>query len=342
MRQLARFNTNHDDLVHGLTYDFYGKRLVSCSSDQKLKVWEYHDTKGSWELVEGWKAHEASIVKACWAHPEFGQIIASCSFDRTVRIWEESQASGEHHATGPPHRRWVERSRLVEAKGAVLDIAFAPHHLGLKLATISSDGCFRLYEAMDVVNLSQWTLMDEVVVGGVEVCESGGIRDPIQEGYCLAWCQTRFSPPQLAIGCGLENMVKILRNDSNDASRWAFREVLSGHEGVIHSVAWAPNPGRAYELIATACKDRRVRIFKLSEHTPMADPVVGEAANSQSQTTTDVSPLVSSIPDLPFAYHITMIASLPDHRAEVWQVDFNVLGTVLASSGDDGKVRLFK
>ncbi|KAJ9075728.1 epoxide hydrolase, soluble (sEH), variant 4 [Entomophthora muscae] len=213
---------------------------------------------------------------------------------------------------------------------------------------------------MDVVNMSQWTLMDEVIVGAVGICESGGVRDPIQEGYCLAWCQSRFGPPQLAIGCGPDNTVKILRSDPNSPSHWSFKEALPGHEGVIHAVSWAPNPGRTHELIATACKDRRIRIFKLSDHPPHADPVVGSVAGGSiyfgspfgenppvidSQlSTNDTSPQIasSSISEQPFLYHVSLVATLPDHRAEVWQVDFNILGTILASSGDDGKVRLFK
>jgi nucleoporin SEH1 len=106
MQQVNRFETNHEDLVHDIAYDFYGRRLVTCSSDQKLKVWDFNETTG-WELNDSWKvsqcdrtvqlrlittmvqAHDCSILKVCWGHPEYGQIIASCSFDRSVRIWEE-------------------------------------------------------------------------------------------------------------------------------------------------------------------------------------------------------------------------------------------------------------
>ena len=38
-----------------------------------------------------YKAHDCSIVKVTWAHPEFGNVFASCSFDRTVKIWEENE-----------------------------------------------------------------------------------------------------------------------------------------------------------------------------------------------------------------------------------------------------------
>lgn len=30
---LASFPLNHDDFVHDVSYDFYGKRLATCSSD---------------------------------------------------------------------------------------------------------------------------------------------------------------------------------------------------------------------------------------------------------------------------------------------------------------------
>lgn len=208
--------------------------------------------------------------------------------------------------------------------------------------------------------MSQWTLMDEVTVGGTGTCESGGVQDPIQEGYCLAWCHSRFSPPQLAIGSGPENTVKILRSDPNSPSHWVFKEILQGHESVIHAVAWAPNPGRSYELIATACKDRQIRIFKLSDHVPQADPIVGGASSGSiyfgspfgenhpavdsQQPINDTSSQIasSSVSEQQLSYHVSLVATLPDHRAEVWQVDFNILGTILASSGDDGKVRLYK
>ena len=31
-----------------------------------------------------------------------------------------------------------------------------------------------------------------------------------------------------------------------------------------------------------------------------------------------------------------------DHQSEVWRVQWNITGTILASSGDDGTVRLYQ
>jgi nucleoporin SEH1 len=64
-----------------LKYDYYGKRIATCSSDQTIKIWDV--VEGSYRNSYTWKAHNGSIWKVEWSHPSFGQLIASCSSDRT-------------------------------------------------------------------------------------------------------------------------------------------------------------------------------------------------------------------------------------------------------------------
>jgi nucleoporin SEH1 len=147
MNNVSKFDPGHEDLIHDIAYNYYGKRFVTCSSDQKVKVFDWDDDHGQWVLNDSWKAHDCSVVKVKWAHPEFGEVIASCSFDRSVRIWEE-QETGIHKdfflicfvgclnnavETKGDGRRWQEKARLVDSRGSVHDIEFAPPHLGLKL-----------------------------------------------------------------------------------------------------------------------------------------------------------------------------------------------------------------
>lgn len=37
-----------------------------------------------------------------------------------------------------------------------------------------------------------------------------------------------------------------------------------------------------------------------------------------------------------------MVADFADHNAEVWRVEWNITGTILSSSGDDGRIMLWK
>lgn len=149
--------TDHKDLIHDVSYDYYGKRMATCSSDQSVKVWDLGED-GQWQCTASWKTHSGSVWRVTWAHPEFGQVLATCSFDRTACIWEE-QVRESAESVRKLQTHWVKRATLVDSRTSVNDIKFAPKHLGLQLATCSTDGQLRIYEAPDVMNLSQWSLL---------------------------------------------------------------------------------------------------------------------------------------------------------------------------------------
>jgi nucleoporin SEH1 len=118
-----------------MSFDFYGKRLATCSSDRKIKIWE--ENGDEWKLQHEWSAHQASVWKVAWAHPEFGQILASCSFDRTVSIWEDQGIyPGHSHTTTISKEGWRNQGQLVDSRESVHDVKFAPRHLGLRLVSI--------------------------------------------------------------------------------------------------------------------------------------------------------------------------------------------------------------
>ncbi|KAI0693614.1 WD40 repeat-like protein [Cerioporus squamosus] len=172
MIQTGLIPNAHNDLVTDASYDFYGLRLATCSLDQRVKVWQLDENTGSWSLEHDWKAHDAAISKVSWAHPEFGTILATASFDRTVKVWEQisspdidgTQLNGAGPAASSSTTRWVERAMLVDAKGTVRGVEFAPQHFGLKLATIASDNCLRIYECLEQPSLASWQLDQEVDV----------------------------------------------------------------------------------------------------------------------------------------------------------------------------------
>ncbi|KNC76549.1 hypothetical protein SARC_10955 [Sphaeroforma arctica JP610] len=123
--------------------------------------------------------------------------------------------------------QWVKRTALVDSRNSVKDIDFSPKSMGLKLATCSADGVIRTYEALDVTNLSHWSLMEEFQSKGCS---------------CLSWNPSRFARPMIAVG-----------GDDPDVSIWMYKNanqtwieelILKGHESSIESVAFAPNIGR--------------------------------------------------------------------------------------------------
>uniref|UniRef100_A0AAA9TDS7 SEH1 like nucleoporin n=1 Tax=Bos taurus TaxID=9913 RepID=A0AAA9TDS7_BOVIN len=264
---------DHKDLIHDVSFDFHGRRMATCSSDQSVKVWDKSES-GEWHCTASWKTHSGSVWRVTWAHPEFGQVLASCSFDRTAAVWEEIVGESNDKLRGQSH--WVKRTTLVDSRTSVTDVKFAPKHMGLMLATCSADGIVRIYEAPDVMNLSQWSLQHEIS------CKLSC--------SCISW---------------------------NPSRKYAKAETLLTVTDPVHDIAFAPNLGRSFHILAIATKD--VRIFTLK-------PVRKELTSSGGPT----------------KFEIHIVAQFDNHNSQVWRVSWNITGTVLASSGDDGCVRLWK
>lgn len=320
------FITGHEELIHDIKYDFYGKHIATCSSDQHIKVFDLDSTTSTWVLNDLWKAHDSLIVKLSWAHPEFSssKILASCSYDRTVKIWQEQPE--ELHGSG---RRWIKLATLaIESYGPIYDVVFAPNHLGLKLGCVGLDGIFRIYESLDPSDLTNWVLTTEIpILGELLPAKS------LQSSFGIEWCPAKFTKTEkfiiIALDQGfiygtaasnlqLDDDVLDFGSDVDQSSISSHSNDkvvklcdLPEHNGLIRSVSWAPSMGRNYHLIATGCKDGYVRIFKAVESP------TGELK-------------------------LETLAKLSDHKLEVWRVNWNLTGTILSSAGDDGKIRLWK
>ena len=237
MKLFNRFSGQHEDFVHDVAYDYYGKRLATCSSDHKIKVrwnavlcarcplpksaekliktnlnvwlneqvWSISPTS-EWTCEAELEGHKGAVWKLAWAHPEFGQILASCSFDQQVLIWEEQDAplsannngasggisvSGVGASGGEEKSRqgkWHQAAQLKDGRESVTDLKFAPRHLGLQVATCSSDGFVRIFSAEDVMNFEHWA------------CEKFQAGSNKEEVTCLSWNPSRFDPAMLVVG----------------------------------------------------------------------------------------------------------------------------------------------
>lgn len=307
----------HKDLIHDVAYDYFGHRLATASSDQTVKIWDYDQETKKWICTASWKCHFGSVWKVTWAHPEFSQVIATCSFDRTAAIWEEivgsDQTQGSQSDDSKSH--WVKKASLVDSRTSVTDVKFSPRHLGLLLATCSADGTVRIYEALDVMNLGQWSLQHEIQ------CKLAC--------SCISWNTTlsKIQNPLIAVGCddtSATSGAKVFVYEfSENVRRWIRVESLVSINESVHDIAWAPNVGRSYQVLAIATnKDLRIISMKLSPEEP---------ASTNRQ-----------IADQSSKYNIRLAGSYNDHGSTVWRVCWNVTGTILATSGDDGQVRLWK
>lgn len=308
MFAVKSINAEHKDLIHDVAYDFYGRRMATCSSDQTVKIWD-HEEDGQWHCTANWKTHCGSVWKVTWAHPEFGQIIATCSFDRTASVWEE--IIGESTGSDRSQSHWVKRTSLVDSRTSVTDVKFAPKHLGLQLATCSADGVIRIYDAPDVTNLCQWSLNNEIQ------CR--------MSCSCLSWNPSRMTPPMIAVGSDDQSNSSggkvFIYEYSESTRRWTRVETILTAMDAVHDIAFAPNLGRSYHMLAVASKDVHVIILKPLRMDSTSSTGAEEALQR---------------------FEVRQAGQFTDHNSTVWRVSWNITGTILASSGDDGCIRLWK
>merc|ERR1719221_871319 len=303
----------HKDLIHDVAYDHHGHRLATASSDQIVKIWDFDPSGNTWICTATWKSHFGSVWKVTWAHPEFGQVIATCSFDRTAAIWEEIPGSDQTQGQNDDSKsHWIKKASLVDSRTSVTDVKFGPRHLGLLLATCSADGTVRIYEAPDVMNLSQWSLQHEI-----------HCKVPCS---CISWnpSLSRLHSPMIAVGSDDPNSAgtlspKVFVYEYNESSRrWLKVETLNTMTEPVHDIAFAPNIGRSYHVLAVASKD--LRIITLKPSSDGSKDIMGGSSK----------------------FDIRQAGQFDEHGTSVWRVCWNITGTILATSGDDGCVKLWK
>merc|ERR1712212_680766 len=105
---------------------------------------------------------------------------------------------------------------------------------------------------------------------------------------------------------GCDSYVKIWRFDSSK-DEWVVEAKLEGHSDWVRDVSWAPSIGLPRSIIASCSQDRHVTIW-------INDGVTGEWQPHDLGTFDDV----------------------------VWNVSWSVTGNILAVSGGDNKVSLWK
>lgn len=131
--QIASIDTLHDDMIHDSQFDYYAKRLATCSSDRTIKIFDVSGERyiNSATLT----GHEGPVWQVSWAHPKFGVILASCSYDGSVLIHREA-----------PQNSWTVVYEHKVHDSSVNSISWAPHEYGLILACAASDGRISILE----------------------------------------------------------------------------------------------------------------------------------------------------------------------------------------------------
>ncbi|THV51794.1 hypothetical protein BGAL_0098g00040 [Botrytis galanthina] len=148
---------------------------------------------------------------------------------------------------------------------------------------------------------------------------------------------------------------------------------LRGHRGLVRDVTWAAGNIRGWDEVATACKDGVVRVFRVvagregeglegrsSDFEKVPEKIVtrnsaqmtiengakpapsGIGAGLAGQRTNRSRQQEAQGRDGAIIHAVKEISRLEADRAPVWKVEFDADGQLLGSTGDDGKLMMWR
>ncbi|OVA01931.1 WD40 repeat [Macleaya cordata] len=293
------------------SWNYSGQRLATGSIDGTLAVFDSPELDSSaFTCTSRFKAHEVNIVKVVWVPPEFGDAVACICGDGTVSLWEEVEEDAQTV-------KW-KLCKLFESNATqVLDLQFGISLTSLKMVTAYSDGHVKVYELLDPLELQKWQLQAEFqnVIDSVSTFEK-----PSCLSASISWNQQRGDSQPSTFALGFNSDLQ----QFNSSKVWEFDEAhqrwlpvaelaLAGDKGdQVYAVAWAPNIGRPYEVVAVA--------------TPKGIAIWHLGLNPENDGRLSVE----------------KVALLSGHEGEVWQMEWDMSGMTLATTGSDGVVRLWQ
>ncbi|KAF4918497.1 Nucleoporin SEH1 [Colletotrichum viniferum] len=398
----------HQDLVQAVAFNAYGDRCATGSVDGKIKVFNRHKD-GVWHHCDTWGAHGSEILEVgdsdaahnhCpfktdtpstqlqWLPPTvYPNLIASLGIEGRFKLWAEDPSAAPGHRFSASNRATTSKAAYEMRSSKYPYRSFSMKHneetRHTYLALLASDGRLIVYENEQPENMSEYTSIDEFSIcpkpnRGEEV--SFKVRFDSNPEPCYSALRAGVAHDSLGLVVAGMSSVKVYRSRDvittsygvAQSQREFYLAVDVGvHRGLVRDIAWAPGNIRGYDIIATACQDGFVRVFRIDTPYSSDDGKTWSTAeltrheNHQAQAFSNVSQSTDNKPPqsglsaslAKSGSHVERhfsgqpgqvkhifkeIAKLDSHRTPVWRVGFDDDGQILASTGDDGKLVCYR
>ncbi|KAI9761111.1 MAG: Phosphatidylglycerol/phosphatidylinositol transfer protein [Chaenotheca gracillima] len=365
------FDHGHVDAVRTVSYNLYGDRLATGSADHRIKVFQKEN--GAWKLEDTWTAHDAELLEVKWISPQIGSGLGSIGDDGRFKMWEEDVYA---------QRNSGRRFKCVASLRSQTDRAYTSFdfkHIRNQetfLALLTRDAHLSVWEATDYDMLHEWRLVESHFVctpPSLAVEPSFKVHTEPAELPC--WTGLMAGLNEKAFGmvtAGMET-VKVWR--LNAERRLYAAAIFPPHPGLVRDAAWANGSAWPYDLIATACRDGWVRVFKMttpeqstdlttatlaqkfSDENGTSEPSSSDITSASQQNLSGIgaglaiasqpqdsrssardSISVASISDIPPIHHVEEIAKFGKEYGTPWEVKWFNMGKGLISTHENGSI----
>ncbi|KAL7051177.1 hypothetical protein ACKWTF_004370 [Chironomus riparius] len=281
----AVLSDGHTRTIRDIAFSNCGMFLASASFDATVSIWD--KKAGTYECNSTLEGHENEVKSVAWSVS--GQFLATCSRDKSVWIWDITANCEEFDCAAVLNLHTQDVKKVVW------------HPLEDILASSSYDNTIKIYKEDPSDN--DWTCTATLTshsstVWGITFDKTGK-----RIASCSDDCTVKIWQ-QYEVG----NAEGISTPDNEPV--WKCVCTLSGfHDRSIYDISWCKLTG----LIATACGDDHIRIFKEADNSTKNEPI--------------------------FDLETKILAHKQDVNAVKWNP---VIPGLLLSTSDDGDIKIWK
>ncbi|RMY72684.1 hypothetical protein D0863_04358 [Hortaea werneckii] len=296
-------SSTHDSTIHDAVLDYYSRRLATCSSDKTIKIFDIDSTTNP-------PSHR---LTATLTGHEGAVWCISWSHPKFGTILASSSYDGRiliWKEAAPS--QWQRIYEFTLHTASVNLVAWSPAEIGCHLAAASSDG-----------NVSVLTFENNTFSHAIFPAHGLGVNAVSWAPATLPGQLTNSAQPtsqnsssggagglqRRFVTGGSDNLVKLWEYNPT-TNGYDNLATLAGHTDWVRDVSWSPTP-LSKQYIASASQDHTVRIWTL--------PAAGDAGDAGQWQSEELN-----------------------FEVVVWRVSWSQAGNVLAVSGGDNRVSLWK
>ncbi|XP_055841483.1 probable cytosolic iron-sulfur protein assembly protein Ciao1 [Episyrphus balteatus] len=278
----------HKGRIWGVDWHHKGNAFASCGEDKTIRIWSQNGQNWTTKTILS-DGHQRTIREVSWS--PCGQFLASASFDATTAIWSKTSGEFECNATLEGHENEV-KSVSWSVSGSLL--ATCSRDKSVWIWEVAGDDEF---ECAAVLNSHSQDVKKVVWHPYEEILASASYDNTIKlykentldsDWECTATLASHTSTvwsiafdqfgKRLA-SCSDDKTVKIWQaylpgneegiHTPDNETVWKCVCTISGeHTRAVYDISWCHQTG----LIATACGDDSIRIFKEDEGSSKNEP----------------------------------------------------------------------